>query len=62
MIRLAALIYCLAGPTTAGILIVVMLASGLDTMRPVVLAGLAGFAAAVPISYLIARKLREPRT
>lgn len=61
MIRLAMIVYALAGPTIAGSLMVVALASGFDTVGPVILSALTGFAAAVPVAWLIARELSAPR-
>ncbi len=62
MIRLAALIYAMTGPTLAGILIVAALATGLDTMRPIVIAAILGFVLALPIAYVIAKELSRPRS
>jgi len=59
MFRLVGIIYALAGPTLAGILIVAALASGLDTMEYVVGAGLGGFAAAIPVAYFVGRYIYQ---
>ena len=59
MIRLPALIYALTGPTLAGILIIVALVIGQDTLVPIVVAGLGGFALAIPIAYFVARYIYE---
>lgn len=59
MFRLSALIYALVGPTLAGSLIVACLATGLDTLRPILIAALVGFAAAVPIARVIAGRIVE---
>jgi hypothetical protein len=57
MLRLAALLFIVIGASLAGILIVAALVAGLDTARPIVIAAAIGFAAAVPVSILVARKL-----
>jgi hypothetical protein len=57
MLRLAALLFIVIGASLAGILIVAALVAGLDTARPIVIAAALGFAAAVPVSILVARKL-----
>lgn len=62
MIRLAAVIYALTGPTLAGILIVAALATGLDTLRPILIAAGVGFVVAVPLAYVIAKELSRPRS
>lgn len=58
--RLAALIYAMTGPTLAGILIVACLASGLDTLEPILVAAAIGFGAALPLAWIIARKISGP--
>ena len=57
MIRLAALLFIVIGASLAGTFIVAALVAGLDTAQPIVWAAVAGFAAAVPASIAIARKL-----
>ena len=57
MLRLAALLFIVIGASLAGILIVAALVAGLDTAQPIVIAAAIGFAAAVPVSILVARKL-----
>jgi predicted PurR-regulated permease PerM len=59
--RLAALIYALTGPTMAGILIIACLASGLDTLGPIVIAAVIGFVGAMPVAWIIARRISQPR-
>ncbi len=61
MIRLAALIYAMTGPTLAGSLIIVCLVSGLDTLTPILVAAAIGFVAALPIAWAIAREIGRPR-
>jgi len=61
MYRLAALVYALTGPTLAGILVIAALVAGLDTLLPIVVAALIGFAAGLPVAWKIAEKLWQPR-
>ncbi len=61
MLRLAAIIYALTGPTMAGVLIIAALATGLDTLRPILIAAAVGFVAAVPVAWIIAKELSNPR-
>ena len=57
MARLALLLFVVIGATLAGTLIVAALVAGLDTARPIIIAAALGFAAAVPVSILVARQL-----
>lgn len=57
MLRLAMLLYSLAGTTLAGSLVIVALVAGYDTARGIIIAALLGFVLAVPASLLLARKL-----
>ena len=57
MLRLAALIFIMSGATLAGILIVAALVAGDDTAQPIVIAAGLGFAVAIPVSVVVARKL-----
>ncbi|MFN3938122.1 MAG: CTP synthetase [Gemmobacter sp.] len=59
MTRLMLVVFIMAGATLAGSFIVIALASGFDTTRPIVLAAIAGFVAAVPVSWLVARQLSD---
>ncbi|SNS22112.1 CTP synthetase [Tropicimonas sediminicola] len=57
MFRLAMLLFVVIGASMAGIFIVAALVAGLDTQTPILVAAAAGFFAAVPVSYLVARQL-----
>lgn len=59
MFRLASLIYTIASGTFAGIAIIVVLVMGYDTLQPILLAAAAGFVIALPISWVIAKKINE---
>jgi len=57
MIRLALLLFSVIGVSLAGSAIVVALTLGHDTLVPIVAAAAIGFAAAVPVTWVVARKL-----
>jgi hypothetical protein len=57
MVPLMLIIHIFLGSTIAGSFIIVALVLGYDTTTPIVVAGLAGFIASLPASYLIARRL-----
>lgn len=57
MLRLASMLYSLIGTTLAGSAVVVALVTGQDTLVPIVVAAALGFVAALPVTYLVARKL-----
>jgi putative flippase GtrA len=57
MFRLASMLYSLIGTTLAGSAVVVALVSGQVTLVPIVVAAAFGFVAALPVAYLVARKL-----
>lgn len=57
MIRLALLLFSVIGVSLAGSAIVVALTLGHDTLVPIVVAAAIGFAAAVPVTWVVARKL-----
>lgn len=57
MTRLMMLIYSIAGASLAGTAIVAALVMGFDTLRPILIAAALGFVAAMPVSWLIARKI-----
>lgn len=57
MSRLMMVIYSMASATLAGSFIVVALVTGYDTLQPIVAAAVAGFIAALPISWAVARRL-----
>ncbi len=59
MFRLTAVVYILLGATLAGILIVAALTMGFDTRQPIVYAAIIGFVLALPVSWLVAGKLKD---
>jgi uncharacterized membrane protein YhaH (DUF805 family) len=56
---LSLIVYIFLGATTAGIFMVAALTAGLTTAQPVVYSALAGFVVAIPLAWIIARRIRE---
>ena len=61
MFKLAALVYSMTGPVLAGILIIAVLAMGMDTLQPILVAAGIGFVVGVPLAWIIAGWLRAPK-
>ena len=57
MLRLASMLYSLIGTTLAGTAIIAALVMGQDTLQPILVAAIVGFVAALPVTYVIARKI-----
>lgn len=57
MTRLFFLLFSIVSTTLMGVAIVAVLTAGLDTLQPIVAAAAAGFLAALPVSWLIARQV-----
>lgn len=57
MLRLASILYSLISTSLAGTAIIAVLVAGYDTLTPILIAAAAGFIAAAPVSWVIARKL-----
>lgn len=53
------LVYIFVSATLAGSAMVAALTMGLDTMTPVLYSSLAGFIVAIPIAWVIAKKIKE---
>jgi hypothetical protein len=60
MSRLALLIYVMAAPTLAGILVVAVLTMGKFTAMSVAAAAIAGFVVALPVAWYVGKQL-SPR-
>lgn len=60
MTRLTLLMFTIVATTLMGIFIVVALVAGQDTLVPIVVAAAAGFVAAIPASWIIARMISAP--
>ncbi len=59
MFRLALLVFTIAAASLMGIAIIVVLSMGLDTTKPVVAAAAIGFTMAIPVTWLVARKISD---
>ncbi len=57
MLRLGLILYLFIGTTFAGSAMIAALVSGYDTTVPIVVSALAGFVAAIPVSWFVARGL-----
>ena len=57
MYRVASLLYSIVSTSLAGTLVIVALVAGLDTGRSIILAAASGFAIAVPVAWLVARRI-----
>lgn len=57
MLRLGFILHLFIGSTLAGSAVIAALVTGHDTMTPILVAALAGFLAAFPVTYVVARKL-----
>lgn len=61
MLRLGFILHLFIGSTLAGSGVVVALVLGQDTLVPILVAAGLGFAAALPVTYLIAKRLFRDR-
>lgn len=59
MYRLFGIIYALAGPTLAGILITAALTMNLFETKMMIYAAVIGFVAALPIAWIVAKQINE---
>ncbi|ETA50972.2 hypothetical protein [Ponticoccus alexandrii] len=57
MIRLASLLYSLISTSLAGTAVIAVLVAGYDTLLPILIAAALGFVAALPVAWLVARRL-----
>lgn len=57
MLRLAMILYSLIGTTLAGIGVIAVLVAGYGTLNPIIVSAAAGAIVAMPVSWLIARRL-----
>lgn len=53
------LVYIFISATLAGSFVVTALTMSLDTLQPVLWSALAGFVVALPVAWVIAKKIRE---
>lgn len=57
MTRLMFILFSMASTTLMGVMIVIALVTGYDTLRPIIAAAALGFVLAIPVSWLLARSL-----
>jgi hypothetical protein len=57
MVRLALILYSLIATSLAGSFVVAVLAAGLDTLQPILIAAGTGAVLAVPVSVAVARAI-----
>lgn len=57
MTRLMMMLFSFISTTLMGSAVVVVLAMGMDTVRPIALAALAGFVISFPVSWFVARQI-----
>jgi len=57
MVRLMFILFSMAATTLMGVMIVIALVTGYDTLRPILIAAAVGFVLAIPVSWLVARTL-----
>ncbi|MBL4928573.1 CTP synthetase [Fuscibacter oryzae] len=59
MTRLMMILFSMISTTLMGVMIIVALTTGYGTLRPIMIAAVVGFLLAIPVSYLVARRLTE---
>lgn len=57
MLRLSLMMFSFIGTTLMGIGVIIVLAIGMGTAMPIMLAAATGFIAAIPASWLVARQM-----
>lgn len=57
MFRLASILYSIIATSLAGTGVIIALAAGFGTLNPILIAAALGAVTALPVSYLVARKL-----
>ena len=61
MLRLTLLMYSILSGTMAGSAIIAVLVAGYDTKMPIIYAAATGFILALPVSWLVAKKISTLR-
>lgn len=59
MTRLAGILFSIISTTLMGVAIIVALVSGNDTLTPIVIAAVIGFVLAVPVTWIVTKKIVE---
>ncbi|MET4129040.1 CTP synthetase [Roseovarius sp. MBR-6] len=61
MFRLGLILHLFIGSTLAGSAVIAALVMGFDTLYPIMIAAALGFVVAVPVTWLVTKKLYETR-
>jgi len=61
MFRLALFLFSMVATSLAGTGVIIALASGNDTLMPILYSAIAGFIVAIPVTYIVAKKIIELR-
>ncbi len=57
MFRLASILYSIVATTLSGIGVIAVLSAGYDTVMPIIISAAIGAVVALPVSYLVAKKI-----
>ncbi|AKS46847.1 hypothetical protein SAMN05444287_1971 [Octadecabacter temperatus] len=57
MLRLASILYSIVGSSLAGTFVIAALVTGYDTMWPILIAAVAGFVLALPLTYYVTKAM-----
>ncbi|MBU2935928.1 MULTISPECIES: CTP synthetase [Pacificibacter] len=57
MTRLAGIMFSIISTTLMGVGIIIALVSGNDTLNPIVIAAAIGFVAAIPVTWIVTKKI-----
>lgn len=61
MLPLTLILHIFIGSTLAGSAVIAALASGYDTLQPILIAAAVGFVASIPVSWYVARQISAKR-
>lgn len=61
MFRLASILFSMIATTCAGVGVIAALTMGYDTLNPILVAAAAGFILALPVTWIVARKIATLR-
>ncbi|MGJ8530499.1 hypothetical protein [Maritalea sp.] len=59
MIRLAGILFSIISTTLMGIGIIIAVVTGNDTLNPILIAAAVGFVAAIPVTWIVTKKIVE---
>jgi predicted PurR-regulated permease PerM len=57
MTRLAGIMFSIISTTLMGIAIIIALVTGNDTLTPILIAAAIGFVAAIPVTWIVSKKI-----